>query len=114
MGERDECNRTEFGLKRDHRRIENRPGGAHPGAEQSAVCGSLMLGMVPGMLDRLSLSQSTDRNDTEYEEDREELESSTIHRQQPCIIQPNATGYPQDLSSCLLALERLLIIGVIL
>lgn len=41
--------------------------------------GSLMLGMVPGMLDRLSLSQPTDRNDTEYEEDREELESSTIH-----------------------------------
>ncbi len=72
--------------------------------------GSLMLGMVPGMLDRLSLSQSTDRNDTEYEEDREELESSTIHRQQPSMIQSNATGYPQDLSSCLLAPERLLII----
>ncbi len=76
--------------------------------------GSLMLGMVPGMLDRLSLSQSTDRNDTEYEEDREELESSTIHRQQPSRIQPNATGYPQDMSSCLLALERLLVIEVIL
>ncbi len=33
MGERDERNGTEFGLKRDHRRIENRPGGTHPGAE---------------------------------------------------------------------------------
>ena len=55
MGERDERNGTEFGLKRDHRRIENRPGGTHPGAEQGAVCGSLMMGMVPGMFDRLRL-----------------------------------------------------------
>jgi hypothetical protein len=56
MGERDERDRTEFGLKRDHRRIENRPGGTHPGAEQGAMRGSLMVGMVPGMLDRLRLS----------------------------------------------------------
>lgn len=55
MGKRDECNRTEFGLKRDHRSIEHRPSGAHPGAEQSAVCGSLMLGMVPDMFHRLRL-----------------------------------------------------------
>jgi hypothetical protein len=27
------------------------------------------------------LSQPTDRNDTEYEEDRQELEGGTIHRQ---------------------------------
>ncbi len=81
MGGCDEIDRTEFGLKGDHRRIENRPGGAHPGTEQGAMRSSLMLCMVPGMLDRLSLSQSTDRNDTEYEEDREELESGTIHRQ---------------------------------
>ena len=77
----DEIDRTEFGLKRDHRRIENHPGSAHPGTEQRAVCGSLMLRMVSGMLDRLCLSQSTDRNDAEYEEDREELEGGTIHRQ---------------------------------
>jgi hypothetical protein len=51
MGERDECNRTEFGLKRDYRSIENCSGGTHPGAEQGAMSGSLMLGMVPGMLD---------------------------------------------------------------
>jgi hypothetical protein len=51
MGERDERYWTEFGLKRDHRSIENRPGGTHPGAEQSAMRGSLMMGMVPGMLD---------------------------------------------------------------
>lgn len=51
MGERDESNRTEFGLKRDHRTIENRPGGTHPGAEYGAMRSSLMLGMVPGMFD---------------------------------------------------------------
>jgi hypothetical protein len=55
MGECDESNRTKLGLKRDYRRIENRPGGTHPGAEQGAMGGGLMLGMVPGMFDRLSL-----------------------------------------------------------
>jgi len=51
MGERDERDRTEFGLKRDYRRIENRPGSTHPGAEHGAMCRGLMMGMVPGMLD---------------------------------------------------------------
>ena len=69
MGECDECNRTEFSLKRDHRRIENSPGCTHPGAEQGAVSGSLMLGVVPGMFDGLSLSQSAYGKDTEYHED---------------------------------------------
>jgi hypothetical protein len=55
MGESDERDGTEFGLKGNHCRIENRPGGTHPRAEQGAMCCSLMLGMVPGMLDRLSL-----------------------------------------------------------
>ena len=77
----DEIDRTEFGLKRDCRSIENHPSGAHPGAEQGAMRGCLMLCMVTGMLDRLRLSQSTDRNDTEYEENRQELECGTIHRQ---------------------------------
>ena len=77
----DEIDRTEFGLKRDHRRIENHPGSAHPGTEQRAMGGSLMLCMVSGVLNRLGLSQSTDRNDTEYEEDRQKLEGGTIHRQ---------------------------------
>ena len=66
MGERDERDETEFGLKGNRRRIENRPGGTHPGAEQGAMCGSLMLGMVPCMFDRLSLSQSADGKDTDY------------------------------------------------
>jgi len=38
-------------VKRDHRCIENRPSGTHPGAEDGAMRGGLMMGMVPGMLD---------------------------------------------------------------
>ncbi len=81
MGERDECNRTEFGLKRDHRRIEDRSGGTHPGAEQGAMRGGLMLGMVPGMLDRLRLSQSADGKDTEHQENRQKFEGGLVHRE---------------------------------
>jgi hypothetical protein len=55
-----ESDRTEFGLKRHHCMIEHRPGGTHPGAEHGAVCGRLMMGMVPGMFNRLRLSQSAD------------------------------------------------------
>jgi len=51
MSESNEINRTEFSLKRDHRRIENCPSGTHPGAKESAMCGGLMMGMVPSMLD---------------------------------------------------------------
>ena len=50
MRERDERDGTEFGLKRDHRRIEYRPSGTHPGAEDGAMRGRLMLGMVPAAL----------------------------------------------------------------
>ena len=81
MGERDERNGTEFGLKGNHRRIENRPRGTHPGAEQGAMRGSLMLGMVPGMLDRLRLSQSADGKDTEYQEDRQKFQGDLVHQQ---------------------------------
>jgi hypothetical protein len=80
MGERDERNRTKFGLKRDHRRIEDRPGGTHPGAEDGAMRGSLMLGMVPGMLDRLSLCQSSDGKNAEYQENRQKFEGGLVHR----------------------------------
>ena len=59
MGERDEFNETEFGLKRDHRTIENLPGGTHPGAEHGAMGGSLMVGMVPGIL-RLAADHPSD------------------------------------------------------
>jgi hypothetical protein len=80
MGERDEGNRTEFGLKRDHRTIENRSSGTHPGAEHGAMRGSLMMGMVPGMLDQLRLRQSADGKDTEHQEDRDEFEDCVFHQ----------------------------------
>ncbi len=80
MVERDESNRTEFGLNRDHRRIENLPGGTHPGAEYGAMRGSVMMGMVPCMLDRLRLSQSADGKDTEHQEDRHEFEDCVVHQ----------------------------------
>ncbi|TKS60602.1 MAG: hypothetical protein EWM73_03083 [Nitrospira sp.] len=80
MGERDESNRTDFGLKRDHRTFENRPGSTHPGAEHGTMGGSLMLGMVPGMLDQLRLSQSSDGKDTEHQEDRQKFEEGVVHQ----------------------------------
>ena len=82
IGERDESNWTEFGLKRDHRTIENLPGGTHPGAEYGAVRGSLMMGMAPVMLDRLRLSQSADGQDTEDQEDRHEFADSSVHHKE--------------------------------
>jgi hypothetical protein len=42
--------------------------------------GSLMMGLVPGMLDRLRLSQSADGQDTEDEEDRHEFENDAVHQ----------------------------------
>jgi len=80
MGEWDEINETEFGLKRDHRTIENLPGGTHPGAEHGAMRGSLMMGMVPSMLDQLRLSQSADGKDADHQEDRHELEDCVVHQ----------------------------------
>ncbi len=80
MGERDESSRTEFGVKRDHRSIENRSGGTHPGAEHGTMRGSIMMGMVPGMLDQLRLSQSADGKDTDDHEDRHEFEDCMVHQ----------------------------------
>ena len=80
MGEREERNRTEFGLKRDHRTIEHHPGGTQPGAEHSAMRGSLMMGMVPCMLDRLRLRQSADGKDAEHQEDRDVFEDCVVHQ----------------------------------
>lgn len=79
MREGDEINRIEFSLKRDHRSIENRPGGTHPGTEQGAMGGSLMLGMVPGMFDRLRLCQSSDGKDAKHQEDRQEFDDRAVH-----------------------------------
>ena len=79
MREGDEINRIEFSVKRDYRSIENRPGGTHPGTEQGAMRSSLMLGMVPGMLDRLCLCQSADGKDAEHQEDRQKFEHGAVH-----------------------------------
>ena len=43
------------------------------------MCGSLMMGMVPGMLDHLGLSQSADGKNAEHQEDRDEFEDSVVH-----------------------------------
>jgi hypothetical protein len=79
MRKGDEINRVEFSLKRDHRRIENCPGGTHPGTEQGAMRSSLMLGMVSCMFDRLCLCQSADGEDTEDQKDRQEFEDDVVH-----------------------------------
>jgi len=44
------------------------------------MCCSLMMGMMPGVLDHLGLSQSADGKDTEHQEDRHELEGDTVHQ----------------------------------
>ena len=83
MGERDESDRIEVSLKRNYRTIENRPGGAHQGTEHGAMRRSLMVGMVPGMLNRLRLSQSADGKNTEHQKNRQEFEDSAVHEHSP-------------------------------
>jgi hypothetical protein len=80
MEDRDEINGTEFGLKRDYRTIENLPSGTHPGAEHGAMCGSLMMSVVPGMFDQLRLRQSADGKDAEHQEDRRKFEDGVVHQ----------------------------------
>lgn len=75
-----ERNQTEFGVKRNHRAVEQRPGGAHPGAEHGAMGRSLVMGMVSGMLDRLSLRQSADGEDATDQHDRNEFKDSVVHQ----------------------------------
>jgi len=43
------------------------------------MCRSLMMGMVPGMLDHLGLSQSADGKDTDHQEDRNKFEGGAVH-----------------------------------
>ena len=98
MGDCDECNRTEFCLKCDYCGIENRPCCTHPGAEQGAMSGRLMLGMVPCMFDRLSLSQSADGKEAEHQEDREIFEGAAFHRIMTFNYRRNVTGGSRGLS----------------
>ena len=90
MRERNKCDRTEFGLKCDYCGIENRPCRTHPGAEQGPVSGCFMLGVVPCMFDRLSLSQSADGKDTEHQEDRQKSKGDLVHQR---AIQHDFTGF---------------------
>ena len=80
MGERDKSNKIEFNLKLDHRTVENRSGCTHPGAEHSAVRSRLMMRVVPGMLDRLGLSQSADRKNAEHQDNRQDFEDAVAHQ----------------------------------
>ena len=95
MGECDERYRTEFCLECDRCRVENRPGGTHPGAEQSAMSGSLMLGMVTCVFNRLSLSQSADSEDTDHQEDGRKFADCVVHHKtDPAYVVQILNGYP--------------------
>jgi hypothetical protein len=69
MRNADKRNRAVVGLNQDHGAIEHGPGIAHPRAQHGTVSRCLMMGMVPGMLDRLSLGQPAHGQDAENEED---------------------------------------------
>jgi len=111
MGERDESNRTEFGLKRDYRTIKNLSRGTHPGAEHGPMRGSLMMGMVPGMLDRLRLRQPADGKDTEHQKDRRKFEDDAVHQKATqCELAECYWTPPRPVKSAASA-RHLLIIG---
>ena len=71
------------------------------------MCGSLMVGMVSGMFNRLRLCQSTDAKDAEHQDNRRELEECVVHRIMTRKTRPNPNGGPLGLSS----IPPLLIIG---
>ncbi|MCG3775499.1 MAG: hypothetical protein JW395_2339 [Nitrospira sp.] len=60
--------------------------------------GSLMLGMVPCMFDRLSLRQSADGKDAEHQEDRQEFKGAVFHQIMTIIYRRNVTGGSPGLS----------------
>ena len=82
VGERefDEFVRDRIWRDKNSSRFTGLPRRTHPGAEHGAMRGSLMMGMVPGMLDRLRLRQSADGKDTEHQEDRDEFEEGVVHQ----------------------------------
>jgi hypothetical protein len=65
---RNKRNRVAFGPNQNNFGVEHRAGGAHPGTEQRAVRGRLMLCMVSSMLGCLGLGQASDRENTEHQE----------------------------------------------
>lgn len=70
-----------LGLDEDDRTIEHGPGSTHPGAQHGAVGGRLMVRMVPGVFNRLRLSEPADGQDTEHQQNRQNFEEAVVHRQ---------------------------------
>ena len=70
--------------------------------------GGLMMGMVPGMLDRLRLRQSADGKDAKHQEDRDEFEDCVVHQKLTacdsveCYWTPNRPVKPSRQGLCLL------------
>lgn len=65
MKDRNNSNRTAFGLNQHDITVEYGAGSAHPGTERRPVCRRLMLSMVSGVLGCLSLGQTADRKNAE-------------------------------------------------
>lgn len=80
MGESDERHRTAFGRNQNRRTVKDRPRGAHPGTEQRAVGGCLMLGMVSGMFRRLRLRQAANGQHTQHQHNGDEFTDWVVHR----------------------------------
>lgn len=68
-----------FQRNKNGSRFTGLSGRAHPGAEHGAMGRSLVMSMVPGMFDRLSLRQSADGQDAAHQENRDKFEGSVVH-----------------------------------
>ncbi|MGE3976805.1 MAG: hypothetical protein AB7F94_04390 [Nitrospira sp.] len=64
---RDHSNGATFGLNQNDIAVEHRAGGTHPGTEQRPVCRRFMLSMVSSVFGCLSLGQTADGKNAEYE-----------------------------------------------
>ncbi len=69
MRNRNNSNRAAFCLNHGSRCIEHRAGGTHPGTEQRPVGRRLMLSMVSSVFGCLSLGQTADGKNAEYQRD---------------------------------------------
>jgi hypothetical protein len=64
LWDRDKSDGVMSCLSQDNFTAENRPGSAHPRAQQRAVRRGLMLRVMSGVLSSLSVSQTTDSENT--------------------------------------------------
>jgi len=79
MDERNERDRSLFGLDQNDGAIEHGAGGAHPGAQQGTMRCRIMLSVVLGMLGRLRLSYPADCKQCENQKNREGFADSWSH-----------------------------------